>query len=124
MDKILIRNLKIFAYHGVNPEEKVQGQNFILDIDAFVDISVPCKTDNVDDTVSYAEIIEETVRIFTSRKYDLVERAAERVSEGLFERFEKIQALRILLKKPDAPIDADFEYVGVEIERNRKDGVL
>ena len=124
MDKILIRNLKIFAYHGVNPEEKVQGQNFILDIDAFVDISVPCKTDNVDDTVSYAEIIEETIRIFTSRKYDLVERAAERVSEGLFERFEKIQALRILLKKPDAPIDADFEYVGVEIERNRKDGVL
>ena len=124
MDKILIRNLKIFAYHGVNPEEKVQGQNFILDIDAFVDISVPCKTDNVDDTVSYAEIIEETIRIFTSRKDDLVERAAERVSEGLFERFEKIQALRILLKKPDAPIDADFEYVGVEIERNRKDGVL
>lgn len=124
MDKILIRNLKIFAYHGVNPEEKVQGQNFILDIDAFVDISVPCKTDSVDDTVSYADIIEETVRIFTSRKYDLVERAAERVSEGLFERFEKIQALRILLKKPDAPIDADFEYVGVEIERNRKDGVL
>ena len=124
MDKILIRNLKIFAYHGVNPEEKVQGQNFILDIDAFVDISVPCKTDNVDDAVSYAEIIEETVRIFTSRKYDLVERAAERVSEGLFEKFEKIQALRILLKKPDAPIDADFEYVGVEIERNRKDGVL
>lgn len=124
MDKILIRNLKIFAYHGVNPEEKVQGQKFILDIDAFVDISVPCKTDNVDDTVSYAEIIEETVRIFTSRKDDLVERAAERVSEGLFEKFEKIQALRILLKKPDAPIDADFEYVGVEIERNRKDGVL
>lgn len=124
MDKILIRNLKIFAYHGVNSEEKVQGQNFILDIDAFVDISVPCKTDNVDDTVSYAEIIEETVRIFTSRKDDLVERAAERVSEGLFEKFEKIQALRILLKKPDAPIDADFEYVGVEIERNRKDGVL
>lgn len=121
MDKILIRNLKIFAYHGVNPEEKVQGQNFILDIDAFVDISVPCKTDNVDDTVSYAEIIEETVRIFTSRKDDLVERAAERVSEGLFEKFEKIQALRILLKKPDAPIDADFEYVGVEIQRNRKD---
>lgn len=121
MDKILIRNLKIFAYHGVNPEEKVQGQNFILDIDAFVDISVPCKTDNVDDTVSYAEIIEETIRIFTSQKDDLVERAAERVSEGLFERFEKIKSLRILLKKPDAPIDADFEYVGVEIERNRKD---
>lgn len=121
MDKILIRNLKVFAYHGVNPEEKVHGQTFILDIDAFVDISVPCKTDRVDDTVSYADIIEETIRIFTARKDDLVERAAERVSEGLFEKFERIRSLRILLKKPDAPIDADFEYVGVEIQRNRKD---
>ena len=100
MDKILIRNLKIFAYHGVHDYEKENGQNFVFDIDVFVDVSDACKSDNVDDTVSYAEIIEETIRIFTSRKDDLVERAAERVSEGLFDRFEKIQALT------EAEIDA------------------
>ncbi len=121
MDKILIKNLKIFAYHGVNPEEKVMGQNFILDIDAVVDISKPCQTDNVNDTVSYADIIEETISIFTCQKDDLIERAAQRVADGLFKRFDKIQGLRILLKKPDAPIDADFEYTAVEINRNRKD---
>ncbi len=119
MDKILIRNLKIFAYHGVNPEEKVDGQNFVFDIDAGVDISVPCVSDNVEDTVSYAKIIKETVRIFTSQKDDLLERAAQRVADGLFEKFDKIQSLRILLKKPEAPIKADFEYVGVEIFRER-----
>ncbi|MBR6647300.1 MAG: dihydroneopterin aldolase, partial [Clostridia bacterium] len=53
MDKIIIKDLKVFAFHGVNPEEKADGQNFILDIVADVDLSVPCKTDNVDDTVSY-----------------------------------------------------------------------
>ena len=119
MDKILVRNLKIFAYHGVNPEEKQDGQNFLLDIDAYVDISVPCVTDSVDDTVSYAKIIKETVKIFTSQKDDLLERAAQRVADGLFESFEKIQSLRILLKKPEAPIKADFEYVAVEIFRER-----
>ena len=119
MDKILIRNLKIFAYHGVNPEEKENGQNFVLDIDAFVDISVPCVTDNVEDTVSYAKIIKETVKIFTCQKDDLLERAAQRVADGLFASFDKIQSLRILLKKPEAPIKADFEYVGVEIHRER-----
>ena len=119
MDKILVRNLKIFAYHGVNPEEKVDGHNFVFDIDAYVDISVPCVTDNVEDTVSYAKIIKETVRIFTSQKDDLLERAAQRVADGLFESFDKIQSLRILLKKPEAPIKADFEYVGVEIFRER-----
>lgn len=119
MDKIIVRGLKIFAYHGVNEEEKTDGQNFVFDIDAFVDISVPCKTDDVEDTVSYAKIIKETTRIFTAQKDDLLERAAQRVADGLFGSFDKIQSLRILLKKPEAPIKADFEYVGVEIFRNR-----
>ena len=119
MDRILVRNLKIFDYHGVNPEEKEDGQNFVFDIDAYVDISIPCVSDNVEDTVSYAKIIKETVRIFTSQKDDLLERAAQRVADGLFESFDKIKKLRILLKKPEAPIKADFEYVGVEIFRER-----
>ena len=54
-------------------------------------------------------------------KRQLLERAAERVAAELFESFDKIEALRILLKKPEAPIKADFEYVGVEINRKRED---
>ncbi len=119
MDKIIVRNLKIFAYHGVNPEEKENGQNFVFDIDAFVDVAAACESDNVEDTVSYAQIIKETVRVFTAEKYDLLEKAAQVVADALFERFAKIRALRILLKKPEAPIKADFEYVGVEINRER-----
>ena len=42
MDKILIRDLKIFAYHGVNEEEKVNGQNFIFDIDLSVNMIKAC----------------------------------------------------------------------------------
>ncbi len=121
MDKILIRNLKIYAYHGVLDEEKANGQYFIFDIDASVDISLPCVTDNVEDTVNYALMVECVTEIFTSQKDDLVERAAQRVADGLFAQFEKISALRILLKKPSAPIDADFDWVGVEINRKRED---
>lgn len=119
MDKILVRNLKIHAYHGVHAEEKENGQNFIFDIDAYVDISEPCLSDNVEDTVSYSKIIAETQRIFTLQKDDLLERAVQRVADGLFGSFDKIQSLRILLKKPEAPIKADFDYVGVEIFRER-----
>lgn len=121
-DKIIVKGLKIYAYHGVNPEEKVDGQNFILDITSKVDLSKPCESDNVDDTVSYAKIIKEATKIFLSEKNDLLERAAKRVAEGLLERFEKIQEVNIVLKKPEAPIKADFEYVAVEItvEREKK----
>lgn len=120
MDKIIVKNLKIYAYHGVNPEEKEDGQNFIFDIIASLDLDTPCKSDDVNDTVSYAKIIKSVTRIATSEKNDLLERVAERVANGLFEDFPKIQKLKITLKKPEAPIKADFDYVAVEIERKRK----
>ncbi|MCQ2477167.1 MAG: dihydroneopterin aldolase [Clostridia bacterium] len=119
MDKIIVKGLKLYAYHGVNPEEKTDGQNFILDITAYVDLTVPCESDNVEDTVSYAKIIKEATRIFLLQKDDLIERAAKRVADGLLERFDKIQSVTVLLKKPEAPIKADFEYTAVEITVGR-----
>ena len=108
MDKIIVKGLKIFAYHGVNEEEKINGQNFILDIDSYLSLAVPCESDNVEDTVSYAKIIKRATAIFVSQKDDLIERAAQRVAVGLLESFERIDSVRVLLKKPDAPIKADF----------------
>ena len=119
MDKIIVKDLKLFCYHGVNPEEKIDGQNFIFDIDATVDLSLPCKTDNVNDTVSYAKIIKTVRRVAQGEKNDLLERVAQRVADELFVEFEKISALVITLKKPEAPIKADFDYVAVTIERSR-----
>lgn len=120
MDKIIIKNLKLFCYHGVNPEEKVDGQNFIFDIEASVDLSVPCETDNVDDTVSYAKMIKTVRRVAQSQKDDLIERVAQRIIDALFGEYEKIQSIKISVKKPEAPIKAEFDYVAVKIERERK----
>lgn len=120
MDKIIIKNLEIFAFHGVNPEEKRDGQHFLFDIEAGVDIGLPCQTDNVDDTVSYAKMVKTVRRVVQSDKNDLIERVAQRVSDVLFAEYSKIEHLKITLKKPEAPISASFDYVAVEIERDRK----
>lgn len=120
MDKIIIKNLKLFCYHGVNPEEKVDGQNFIFDIEASVDLTKPCATDNVDDTVSYAKMIKTVRRVAQSQKDDLIERVAQRIIDALFEEYEKIHTIKITVMKPEAPIKAEFDYVAVEIERERK----
>lgn len=120
MDKIIIKNLKVFAFHGVNPEETQYGQNFLLDISAGVDISLPCRTDNIENTVSYAEIIKTVRRTMQEKNCKLLEHAAQRVADALFAEFEQIDTLTVTLKKPDAPIKADFGWVAVEIERERK----
>ncbi len=120
MDKIIVKGLKLFAFHGVNPEEKEDGQNFIIDITASLSLCVPCSTDNVDDTVSYAKIIKTARRVFLQEKYDLLEKAAEVVADAVLSEFEKISEVTVTVKKPEAPIKADFDYVAVEITRSRK----
>ena len=121
MDSIIIKDLRIFAYHGVNPEEKINGQNFELDITCFLDLSVPCITDNVEDTVSYAKVIKLARRVFVEKKDDLIERAARLVAEAVLREYPQIEKITVLLKKPEAPISADFGYVAVQISLARGD---
>lgn len=119
MDIIKIKGLKLFAYHGVNPEEKEDGQNFVFDIDLYVNINKACASDDVNDTVSYAKVIKTVRRVFTETKYDLLEKCAQVVSDAIFEEYPDVQKVEIILKKPEAPMKADFEYVAVNIVRTR-----
>ena len=119
LDKISIKGLKLFAYHGVNPEEMENGQNFIFDVDYYVNVTKACASDNVDDTVSYAKVVKTIRRVFTAEKYDLIERAAQVVSDAILDEYPDIFKVEITLKKPEAPIKADFDYVGVTITRER-----
>ena len=120
MDKIIIKNLELYCYHGVNPEEKEEGQAFVFTVIASVDLSVPCMTDSVDDTVSYAKMVKTIRRVAEGEKNNLIERVAQRIADALFEEYDRIVTLDITVKKPQAPIKADFDYVAVQIERARK----
>lgn len=119
MDKILIRDLKIFAYHGVNPEEKRDGQNFVFDIDLSVNMTKACHSDNVDDTVSYAKVIKTVTRVCTAQKYDLLEKLAQVTADAILSEYSDVFNVSITLKKPEAPMKADFLWVGVQIYRER-----
>lgn len=121
MDKIFINGLQLFAYHGVNPEEKEDGQMFSLDIACYLSLVRPCATDSVDDTVSYAKILKTARKAFLAQKYDLLERAADAVVQAIFADFAPVTQVTVLLKKPQAPICADFNWVGVELTRTRRD---
>lgn len=119
MDKIIIDSLKIFAHHGVNPEETFMGQCFVLDIEAWADLSDACLTDELDDTVSYADIIKTVRKAMTEKNCKLLEHAAQRTVDAIFESYGRIRHIKLRLRKPDAPIKADFGFVAVEIERDR-----
>lgn len=121
MGRIIISGLKLFAYHGVNPEEKENGQFFVVDLTAEMNMDKPCLTDNLNDTVSYAAVIKTVRRVMCAGSDDLLERAAYRVAEAVLLEHEKLQSVEVTLKKPDAPISAEFDYVAVNINVSRQD---
>ncbi len=122
MDKIYMKGLEIFAYHGVNPEEKENGQPFVLDITLWADLARARHSDNLADTVNYAAVRKTVQRVFTGEKYDLIERAAQAVCDGILAEHPRVQAVGLTLKKPEAPMNAVFDYVAVEIQVQREGG--
>ncbi len=121
MDRIQIRGLEVFAWHGVGLEEQEKGQPFILDVDMECNLKKAGQTDALGDTINYALVVEEITRVMREKSYDLIERAAARVAEAVLQMDDRIWRVRVLLKKPEAPIQAKFDYVAVEITRERKD---
>lgn len=120
MDKIIIRSLRLFAYHGVNEEEKINGQDFVIDLTAYLDLSRACESDDLNDTVSYAKLIKTVRRVFTAEKYDLLEKCAGVIADAVLSEYSEIGEVIVKVMKPDAPISADFGYVAVEITRTRE----
>lgn len=119
MDKIIIKGLKAYAYHGVNPEEKEKGQPFVADITAHADLSRASQTDDLNDTVNYSKMSKAVRKVMHEEKYNLIEKVAGRICEELLAEFPGISEVEVTLKKPRAPMSGDFDYVAVSLTRRR-----
>lgn len=118
MDTIKIEGLKCFAYHGVYPEENEKGQDFILDIWLYLDLSEAGKTDNLKLTVNYGELCEFVKKYVCENRFNLLETVATKLCRLILLRYDKLlHGVKICIWKPNAPIAAEFKNVGVEIKR-------
>jgi len=121
MDKIIIEELEVYAYHGVAPEEKKLGQLFVVSLQINIDLEIAAQSGNLDATISYFEACNLVKDILLLESYDLIETAAMKVIEGIFNKFDRAQAVKVLLKKPWAPMGHHLKYAAVELERRRGD---
>lgn len=121
MDKIIIKNLKVYSYHGVNDEEKVRGQEFVVDAILELDLSTACESDNINDTVSYAKVIKTIGKVMGRESYNLLEKLSMQIIKEIFLLYTSVESVEICVKKPMAPIKANFDYVAVNLKRYRSD---
>jgi dihydroneopterin aldolase len=121
MDKIIIEDLEVYAYHGVHPEEKKLGQLFLITLMLSLDLGKAAASDDLGDTANYSKVCGLVKTILQSEKYDLIETAANKVIEGVFHEYADIRSVKVLLKKPWAPMGHHLKYVAVEMERTREE---
>ncbi|MCK8828479.1 dihydroneopterin aldolase [Natroniella acetigena] len=119
MDKVILNNLAFYGYHGVLNAENEIGQKFFIDLELYSDLRKAGQSDQLDDAINYAEVYEVIKEIFHAQDYDLIEALAEDIASKILEEFSKIEEVMIRVKKPEAPVNAIFDYVGVEITRSR-----
>ena len=116
---IQLRDLRVFAYHGVNPEEKQCGQSFYLDVDLTTDFSAAVRGDDIENTVSYAQVAKTLAKVLTGQRFDLIEKAAHAAADAVLRDYPAVQKIRLRMKKPDAPMKAECAFAAVEIEKGR-----
>lgn len=114
--KILLEKIKIYAYHGVLPEERQIGTYYYIDTEICTDFSKATQTDNLEDTISYADIndiIHDEMKIPSQ----LLERVAGRIIERIKEKFPQIEYIRIKITKTNPPMQGELHGAAVEVEK-------
>ncbi|WP_434309924.1 2-amino-4-hydroxy-6-hydroxymethyldihydropteridine diphosphokinase [Hominifimenecus sp. rT4P-3] len=117
MDQIHIKNLEVYAYHGVFPEENVLGQRFVITATLFVDTWEAGQTDELSKSIHYGEVSKRMKHYMETHTHKLLERVAEGLAEDLLETYPLLEKVCLELKKPWAPVGLPLETVSVEIER-------
>lgn len=117
MDYIEIKNLEVFANHGVYKEETELGQKFIISAKLYFDMRPAGINDNLDKTVNYAKACGFITDYMKKNTFLLIEACAEHLSRQLLLNFEPVLRVELSIKKPWAPIGLPLEYVSVNVDR-------
>ncbi|RUA06839.1 MAG: dihydroneopterin aldolase [Fusobacteria bacterium] len=115
-----VKNIKAYGYHGALTEENILGQNFYADITLYKSLKKAGETDELDESISYVDVYYDVEGIIKNKKFKLIEALAEKIAQTLLEKYS-IKKVKVKIRKPGAPINGNFDYVGVEITREAKD---
>ena len=117
MDKIILKDMAFYGYHGLLKEESVLGQKFFIDIEIETDTKEAGMNDDFTKTINYAEVYEITREFTEEKRFNLIEALAENIASEILNRFDIAHSVMVRIRKKEAPVKGIFDYMGVEIRR-------
>lgn len=115
-DLITIEGIEAFGYHGVFPEERREGQTFIVDVEIQTSLEDAAKSDDVAHTVDYGVVAGRVAEIIRGEPANLLETVCDRILTMVLS-LERVEVARVRVHKPQAPIQVPFSDVSVTMQR-------
>ncbi|MDP8969313.1 MAG: dihydroneopterin aldolase [Actinomycetota bacterium] len=119
LDRIELKGLRAFGYHGVLDVERRHGQSFVVDLELEVDLSQPARSDALGDTVDYGALAQQVSGIIASTRFQLIEALAGHLAEQVLTD-ARVAAVTVRVAKPQAPLTVTVGEVAVVVRRERR----
>ncbi|AFH66021.1 dihydroneopterin aldolase [Paenibacillus caseinilyticus] len=119
MDRIVMKGMAFYGYHGVYPEENKLGARYHVDTELYMPLDQPGRSDALEDTVNYAAVHDTIKGIVEGETFKLIEALAERIASEVLRTYTSINEITVRVQKPHPPAPIHFEGVTVEIHRKR-----
>ena len=121
-DRILLEGMLFYGMHGVDPAEKSLGQRFIVDVEIARSLRRPGESDDVHDTINYADVYRFAKNVLEGPSKNLIEALAEEIARKIadYRHGERhgIEHIRVKVSKPEVPIKGSvLTAAAVEIVR-------
>ena len=116
-DQIRVAGIKAFGYHGVLPHEATEGQDFIVDLLITLDLRAVSLSDDLQETINYADLAQIAHDNIVGERVQLIERLAGRIAQEISSAYSQITSVSVTVHKPHAPVTVDFEDISVTITR-------
>lgn len=113
--KIELNAMKFYAFHGVAPQERKVGNHFVVDIRMETNVSRATQSDDIRDTVNYAEVYT-VVKREMERPSLLLEAVAGRILHSIKQEFPQVRHLCVKVAKLNPPFGGDVESAAVLLE--------
>lgn len=117
-DRIELRGLRVRGHHGVLDHERRDGQDFVVDLTVWMDASAAAASDDLADTLDYGALAQRAAAIVGGEPRNLLEVVAAQVADDVLTDM-RVQAVEVVLHKPQAPIPLEFADVAVVARRHR-----
>ena len=111
---IELEGMEFKAYHGVLEQEKVRGNEFVVDFRGELDLSAAAESDNLNDTLNYAEIYD-IVAEEMSIPSELLENVAGRIMKAIETRFPQLVSFSVRVSKKRPPVDGVAQWSRVTL---------